>query len=656
MPRTALGAAGATASAEASGTGQAPTLRPAALVGSSAAPALPATADEELGRRIYRTGRGDGGREIGVVLGAEGPDAGELGAATLPCVNCHGHDGRGRPEGGVVPSDIVWEALTKPYGVQHSGGRRHPPYTERLLKRAVTLGLDAAGNPLAPAMPRYRLSQTEAGALVGYLKRLGHEPDPGVGLSALRLGVVLPPAGSPQGEEIRRILDAFVRQVDGRGGVYGRRLELLYRQLPAAPAERRAAVAGFLDDQDLFALVASDLTGAEEEIAELARQRELPVIGPLSARPPASWPLNRYLFYLQPGLAEQAQALVEAAAAGARNESSPPHAPPGLAAERPQPARPIEPARAAPLARPARLARLARLAIIAPDNGGPELEAVVRAARDRCRRLDEEGRAEGSEGAAACWWPAGGGTSRRSCGNELPQSGGWAEPGSAGAPAAPGPAGAPAAPGPASAAALTPAAAAAGAGGAGGSQAEALEAARRGGVEAIVLLGTEPEVRALLRRAGAAGWFPRAFVLGALAGGAALDAPAGFSGRLYVAAPALPANFSAAGQAAVRRLAPGFAPLAAADGADVAAGPGPTAVTALAAAATLAEALTRCGRELSRERLVAALESLSGYETGLLPPLTFAPGRRIGAPGAYVVPIDLQHGALAPDAVWVAVR
>ncbi len=48
-------------------------------------------------------------------------------------------------------------------------------------------------------------------------------------------------------------------------------------------------------------------------------------------------------------------------------------------------------------------------------------------------------------------------------------------------------------------------------------------------------------------------------------------------------------------------------------------------------------ALEACGKDLSRERLVTALEGLYEYETGLMPKITYGPNRRIGALGAYVV-------------------
>lgn len=77
-------------------------------------------------------------------------------------------------------------------------------------------------------------------------------------------------------------------------------------------------------------------------------------------------------------------------------------------------------------------------------------------------------------------------------------------------------------------------------------------------------------------------------------------------------------------------------------------------MAALNAAAVLVEALRRAGRDLTRERLVQALESLSRFETGFGPPVSFGPGLRIGARGAYVMAID-RAGRFAPASDWLAI-
>src|SRR5215510_4924522 len=124
------------------------------------------TSQQGRGKQIYVQGTSRSGREI---LAYVGDSALEMPGASMPCSNCHGLDGRGKPEGSISPSDITSESLTKPYGVTHADGRRHPPYTERAFEVAITRGLDPAGNRLLNVMPRYSLSRADLADLIAYL-------------------------------------------------------------------------------------------------------------------------------------------------------------------------------------------------------------------------------------------------------------------------------------------------------------------------------------------------------------------------------------------------------------------------------------------------------------------------------------------------------
>jgi hypothetical protein len=66
-------------------------------------------------------------------------------------------------------------------------------------------------------------------------------------------------------------------------------------------------------------------------------------------------------------------------------------------------------------------------------------------------------------------------------------------------------------------------------------------------------------------------------------------------------------------------------------------------LAAFAAAKIFVEALTRAGKDLSRETLITKLESLYEYETGLTPRITFGPNRRIGATSAHIVALQDLH-------------
>ena len=69
---------------------------------------------------------------------------------------------------------------------------------------------------------------------------------------------------------------------------------------------------------------------------------------------------------------------------------------------------------------------------------------------------------------------------------------------------------------------------------------------------------------------------------------------------------------------------------------------------AYAAAQTFIEATKLSTRRLNRPTLISSLEGLKDYQTGVVPPITFGPNRRVGSVGSYVVGIDLQKKQYIP--------
>jgi ABC-type branched-subunit amino acid transport system substrate-binding protein len=269
----------------------------------------PLTQQQQRGRQIYLKGTSPSGGEISAVMGEE---AVEVPASAVPCSGCHGRDGRGRPEGGVTPSDLTWNTLTRPYGVTHPSGRHHPPYDERLFTRAVTMGLDPAGNKLHVAMPRFRLSLKDMEDLTAYIKRLGTGSDPGLTGKAVRIGLVLPPPGplAPMGKAVQAALAARLAEWNDKGGIYGRKIELVPFEPPAETEARRTAVAGFLAQGNTFAGLGAFFLGDDTALAELFGKAEMPLIGPFTVHPSETFPLARQVFYLLPGIEAQGRALV----------------------------------------------------------------------------------------------------------------------------------------------------------------------------------------------------------------------------------------------------------------------------------------------------------------------------------------------------------
>ena len=264
---------------------------------------------QSRGRQIYLQGTSQSGKDVLAYIG----DASlEVPASTIPCAGCHGLDGRGKPEGGVNPSNVTWEFLTKPYGVKHASGRQHPPYTERGVELAITRGIDPGGNKLLQAMPRYVMTREDLADLVSYLQLLGKEQAPGVTDNKIVIGTLVPSSGYlvEMGQAVTAATNAAFAEVNSQGGIFGRKLELQVIEAPEGPTTTRAKLEPVLKAQQVFAMSAAMLTNAEKEIIPLFSETETPLIGPLSLFPQTGFPLNRQVFYIASGLDDLSKGLV----------------------------------------------------------------------------------------------------------------------------------------------------------------------------------------------------------------------------------------------------------------------------------------------------------------------------------------------------------
>ena len=275
----------------------------------SAAAQTPLSPQESRGKEIYLLGTSKSGKNILAYIGDESL---EVPGSSMPCANCHGLSGQGKPEGGIDPSNITWEALTKPYGVTHPNGRKHPAYTARGLELAITRGLDPAGNKLLYGMPRYQMSKEDLDDLIVYLKRLGTDVDPGISDTQILIGTALPASGplAELGQAVKEVIVAYFAEVNQQGGIYNRRLELKSIETGATSAVTRANLEHLIKDEKVFAMASAFLAGAEKEVVPVLAQWEVPLVGPMTLDPQPGAPINRQIFYLLSGNSGQARALV----------------------------------------------------------------------------------------------------------------------------------------------------------------------------------------------------------------------------------------------------------------------------------------------------------------------------------------------------------
>ncbi|MBL8259929.1 MAG: cytochrome c [Candidatus Competibacteraceae bacterium] len=170
----------------------------------------------DVGRSIYREGQG----QDPIVARHREFDV-DLEPRNRACARCHGADGGGTREGGVVAPPLTGARGMSPDGALE------------WLTAALSTGRGLGGRALKSVMPAYGLSERDQRALAAYLRTLPYPPEPGLAADSLRLGVTLDGAGldaeatAAVGLLMQREIDAINRQ----GGLFGRQLVLADRDL-----------------------------------------------------------------------------------------------------------------------------------------------------------------------------------------------------------------------------------------------------------------------------------------------------------------------------------------------------------------------------------------------------------------------------------------
>lgn len=501
----------------------------------------PLTPQEIRGKQIYLQGTSASGKEI---LAYIGDSSLEVPASTVACVNCHALRGQGKPEGGIDPSNITWEALTKPYGVTHASGRKHPAYTDRGLELAIARGTDPGGNKLLYAMPRYQMSKEDLADLVSYLKKLGTDTDPGIADKRITIGTALPVKGplGEMGQAIKEVMTAVFAEVNASGGIYNRQLELKSIETADSGPATRANFERLIRDEKIFAMVGALTAGAEREVLPLLAEQEVPLVGPVTLDPKINAPLNRQVFYLASGISLQARALVSFVAKQpeAKNQSI------GI--------------------------------VYAPSELTTDVfESVKSQAQKDGLRVAEIVEYGGTNFDAVA----------------------------------------------------------------------TIKKFRETNVSFVFFLGNPLDLTVFLTEAEKATWFPQILLQNGNVTSTVFNAAAGFQNKLLFTLPSASEDRTTEALAEYGQLAEKYKLQRKHFAAQI---------LAFAAAKLLIEGLKRAGKDLSRERLIQVFEGFHDFKTGLTPPITWGPNRRIGAMGAYVVRVDLKGKQFVPASGWVSIN
>lgn len=129
------------------------------------------------GERIYFTGTSASGSVIRAGGGEFGPGMHQR-MHGGGCASCHGSDREGArlmPRFWLKAPSLTARTL---FGDDHENGDGHgdhASYDSETLKRAITDGIDPAGDSLDTAMPRWSMSEADLNDLIAFLQESAHE-------------------------------------------------------------------------------------------------------------------------------------------------------------------------------------------------------------------------------------------------------------------------------------------------------------------------------------------------------------------------------------------------------------------------------------------------------------------------------------------------
>lgn len=191
-------------------------LAAAAVIAAGSLPASVVCAGEPAapGERLYREGILASGEPVAARLQGDVPAQG----AQLVCAGCHGRSGLGSGEGKIFMPPVTGATLYRPREIRrkqlYDARTLRPAYTDATLARAIRDGLDPAGRPLDPMMPRYALGDADLASLVAYLKTLSSGLSPGVTGTHIRFATVV--AGNVDARARKAMLDVLEAFVESK--------------------------------------------------------------------------------------------------------------------------------------------------------------------------------------------------------------------------------------------------------------------------------------------------------------------------------------------------------------------------------------------------------------------------------------------------------
>jgi ABC-type branched-subunit amino acid transport system substrate-binding protein len=132
------------------------------------------------------------------------------------------------------------------------------------------------------------MAQEDVQDLIAYLKVMDSQSDPAISSSTIRVGTVLPTEGrhTALGQAIRQTIEAVFDEVNAKGGVNDRELQLAVGGWNDDGNPQIWAARDLVNKEPVAALVSPYVPNYDAELEALATEKRLPVVGPYTVLQP----------------------------------------------------------------------------------------------------------------------------------------------------------------------------------------------------------------------------------------------------------------------------------------------------------------------------------------------------------------------------------
>src|SRR5215471_2197868 len=137
--------------------------------------------------------------------------------------------------------------------------------------------------------------------------------EPGVTDYEVRIGMWAPLSGPVAllGQSARDGVRLWVKEINDKGGIHGRKINFISYDDAASPQEAQAAVRRLIDQDQVFMLISGSVSGSTLPVRQVITREKVPFVSSISSNMNLMRPFSRYIFRIYANEDTQALGMVE---------------------------------------------------------------------------------------------------------------------------------------------------------------------------------------------------------------------------------------------------------------------------------------------------------------------------------------------------------